>query len=123
LIKVSVLYPNTAGCKFDMPYYLTQHMPIVQRKLGAARKRIAVDEGASPAARSGRLRPMSRWAISIRVDRRLPERLRSAGAGNQGRHCELHQYPADHSDQRREEVIPPRPRFLLQLVMAEAAVT
>jgi hypothetical protein len=25
LIKVSVLYPNTAGCKFDMNYYLNQH--------------------------------------------------------------------------------------------------
>jgi uncharacterized protein (TIGR02118 family) len=45
LIKVSVLYPNTSGCKFDMDYYLAQHMPMVQRKLGAACKRMAVDEG------------------------------------------------------------------------------
>jgi len=34
LIKVSVLYPNTADCKFDMHYYLNQHMPMVQQKLG-----------------------------------------------------------------------------------------
>jgi hypothetical protein len=27
LIKVSVLYPNTAGCRFDMNYYLNRHMP------------------------------------------------------------------------------------------------
>jgi uncharacterized protein (TIGR02118 family) len=45
LIKVSVLYPNTAGCKFDMNYYLEQHMPMVQHKLGAACRRMAVDEG------------------------------------------------------------------------------
>ena len=45
MIKVSVLYPNTSGCKFDMDYYLAQHMPMVQRKLGAACKRMAVDEG------------------------------------------------------------------------------
>jgi uncharacterized protein (TIGR02118 family) len=45
LIKVSVLYPNTAGCKFDMDYYLNRHMPMVQQKLGPACKRIAVEEG------------------------------------------------------------------------------
>jgi len=45
LVKVSVLYPNTAGCKFDMNYYLEQHMPMVQHKLGAACKRMAVEEG------------------------------------------------------------------------------
>ena len=45
MIKVSVLYPNTQGCKFDMNYYLTRHMPMVQQKLGAACKRMAVEEG------------------------------------------------------------------------------
>jgi uncharacterized protein (TIGR02118 family) len=45
MIKVSVLYPNTAGCKFDMDYYLKQHMPMVQQKLGPACQRMAVDEG------------------------------------------------------------------------------
>jgi uncharacterized protein (TIGR02118 family) len=45
LIKVSVLYPNTAGCKFDMDYYLNRHMPMVQQKLGPACRRIAVEEG------------------------------------------------------------------------------
>ena len=45
LIKVSVLYPNTAGCRFDMNYYLNRHMPMVQQKLGPACKRMAVEEG------------------------------------------------------------------------------
>jgi uncharacterized protein (TIGR02118 family) len=45
VIKVSVLYPNTAGCKFDMTYYLERHMPMVQQKLGPACKRMAVEEG------------------------------------------------------------------------------
>jgi uncharacterized protein (TIGR02118 family) len=45
VIKVSVLYPNTAGCKFDMEYYLTRHMPMVQQKLGPACKRMAIEEG------------------------------------------------------------------------------
>jgi uncharacterized protein (TIGR02118 family) len=45
VIKVSVLYANSAGCKFDMDYYLKRHMPMVQQKLGPACKRMAVDEG------------------------------------------------------------------------------
>ena len=45
MIKVSVLYPNTTGCKFDMNYYLGQHMPMVQQKLGPACKHMAVEEG------------------------------------------------------------------------------
>jgi hypothetical protein len=44
VIKVSVLYPNTAGCKFDMSYYLNQHIAMKHvlaqdgwhRPLGAA---------------------------------------------------------------------------------------
>lgn len=45
MVKVSVLYPNTAGCKFDMTYYLTKHMPMVRQKLGPACKNMAVEEG------------------------------------------------------------------------------
>jgi uncharacterized protein (TIGR02118 family) len=45
VVKVSVFYPNSAGCKFDMSYYLTKHMPMVQQKLGAACKSIAVEQG------------------------------------------------------------------------------
>jgi uncharacterized protein (TIGR02118 family) len=46
MVKVSVLYPNTAGCKFDMGYYLNKHMPMVQQKLGAACKSISFDPNA-----------------------------------------------------------------------------
>ena len=45
VIKVSVLYPNSSRCKFDMAYYLNKHMPMVQQKLGPACKRMAVEEG------------------------------------------------------------------------------
>ena len=45
MIKVSVLYPNRPGAKFDMKYYCEKHMPMVQQKLGAACKRVAVELG------------------------------------------------------------------------------
>jgi uncharacterized protein (TIGR02118 family) len=45
MIKLTVLYPNNPGSRFDMDYYCNSHMPMVQRKLGAACKRIAVEQG------------------------------------------------------------------------------
>ena len=45
MIKVSVLYPTSADAKFDMDYYCNSHIPMVQQKLGAACKRVAVEQG------------------------------------------------------------------------------
>jgi uncharacterized protein (TIGR02118 family) len=45
MIKVSVLYPNAPGVRFDMSYYCNQHMAIVGECLGSACKGIAVDAG------------------------------------------------------------------------------
>ncbi|HEY1259266.1 MAG TPA: EthD family reductase [Stellaceae bacterium] len=45
MIKVSVFYPNRRGSKFDMDYYCKSHIPMVQQKLGAACKRVAVEQG------------------------------------------------------------------------------
>ena len=45
MIKVSVLYPNKTDGKFDMNYYVKQHMPMVQQKLGSACKSMAAEEG------------------------------------------------------------------------------
>jgi uncharacterized protein (TIGR02118 family) len=45
MIKVSVLYPAGEGAKFDMNYYCKSHIPMVQEKLGAACKSVAVEEG------------------------------------------------------------------------------
>jgi uncharacterized protein (TIGR02118 family) len=49
MIKVSVLYPNEEGKKFDMDYYCNSHIPMVQEKLGAALKGGAVEQGLSGA--------------------------------------------------------------------------
>ena len=45
MIKVTVLYPNSAGATFDMGYYTSKHMPMVQRLCGPACKSIAAERG------------------------------------------------------------------------------
>ena len=36
MFKVSVMYPNQAGARFDHAYYRDRHMPMVAEKLGTA---------------------------------------------------------------------------------------
>ena len=38
MIKVSVMYPNSEGAKFDNDYYATTHIPMVTELLGSALK-------------------------------------------------------------------------------------
>ena len=45
MIKVSVMYPNGTGNKFNMDYYLNQHGDLVKQKLGSALKKLHVDSG------------------------------------------------------------------------------
>ena len=54
MIKVSVLYPNNEGSKFDMSYYCNTHIPMVKEKLGKACKNVAVEQGASGATPGSR---------------------------------------------------------------------
>ena len=45
MIKVSVLYPNHPGVRFDHAYYRDRHMPLVQASLGAACSFYTIDKG------------------------------------------------------------------------------
>jgi uncharacterized protein (TIGR02118 family) len=45
MIKVSVMYPNTPGAKFNHEYYAKTHMPLVKNKMGDACKFYTVDKG------------------------------------------------------------------------------
>jgi uncharacterized protein (TIGR02118 family) len=49
MIRVSVMYPNSAGAKFDMAYYTSKHMPMVQ-KLVTSCKGIAAEKGVAGGA-------------------------------------------------------------------------
>ncbi len=50
MIKVSVLYPNEEGKKFDMDYYTGKHMPLVHSRLDSmGLLRSEVEKGISSA--------------------------------------------------------------------------
>ncbi|RZL94278.1 MAG: EthD family reductase [Variovorax sp.] len=45
MIKVSVMYPNTPGARFDHDYYRDKHMPLLKRLMGDACKSYTIDKG------------------------------------------------------------------------------
>lgn len=45
MIKVTILYPNGEGKKFDMDYYSGKHMPLVASLLGDSLKHFGIDKG------------------------------------------------------------------------------
>ena len=45
MIKVSVMYPNTPGVRFDHDYYRDKHMPLVKERMGAHCKFYTIDRG------------------------------------------------------------------------------
>jgi uncharacterized protein (TIGR02118 family) len=45
MIKVSVMYPNEPGARFDHEYYRNTHMPLVKRRMGDACRYYTVDKG------------------------------------------------------------------------------
>jgi len=54
VIKLTVLYANKDGGRFDMDYYCKKHFPMVQAKLGAALKGVAIEQGISGGAPGSR---------------------------------------------------------------------
>jgi uncharacterized protein (TIGR02118 family) len=45
MIKVSVMYPNKPGARFDHDYYRDRHMPLVKTRMGEHCQSYTVDKG------------------------------------------------------------------------------
>jgi len=45
MIKVSVLYPNADGVRFDHDYYRDRHLPLVKQCMGDALLSYTIDRG------------------------------------------------------------------------------
>lgn len=51
MIKINILYPNNKGARFDLHYYVDEHMPLSIKLLGAhpGFKGVSVEHGLSGA--------------------------------------------------------------------------
>ena len=45
MIKVSVMYPDRPGARFDHEYYRDKHMPLVKARMGGSCNHYTVDKG------------------------------------------------------------------------------
>jgi uncharacterized protein (TIGR02118 family) len=45
MIRVSILYPNTEGSRFDFDYYLNTHMPMTEKLLAPNMRGMVVEQG------------------------------------------------------------------------------
>jgi hypothetical protein len=62
MIKVSVFYPNGPDIHFDMAYYISHHMKMVQELVGPALRGVAVEQGI-PGSQPCSRPPTLRWGI------------------------------------------------------------
>jgi uncharacterized protein (TIGR02118 family) len=49
MIRVTFLYPNKPGSRFNADYYINEHMPLAIRLLGSALKGVSAEIGVSAA--------------------------------------------------------------------------
>ena len=75
MIKVSVMYPNNPGARFDHDYYRDKHMPLVKARLGDVCQYYTIDKGLAGGARG---LVASRSGGGVSRHRRLPDLPRPA---------------------------------------------
>ena len=90
MIKVSVMYPNTPGARFDHEYYRDRHMPLVKARLGDACKYYTVDKGLAGGAPDAPATYVGMCHIFCDFDRSLSGRFWTSRARDYGGHPELH---------------------------------
>ena len=74
MIKVSVMYPDTPGARFDHAYYRDKHMPLVKARMGEHCQYYTIDQAWAEAHRV-RGPPTSVWVTCFVI---LWKRFRSA---------------------------------------------
>ena len=100
MIKVSVMYPNTPGARFDHEYYRDKHMPLVKARLGDGCKFYTVDKGlagGAPGAPATYVGMCHIYADSVEA---FQKGFGPHATGDHGRHSELHRPESGDTDQR-----------------------
>jgi hypothetical protein len=104
MIKVSVMYANEPGARFDHDYYKDKHMPMIQARLGEHCKYYTI-QGARR-RRAGSCADLYRHLSCLqRVGRKLSGWIRSARRGNLYGYKGLHRPASDHPGQRGRRMI------------------
>ena len=99
MIKVSVMYANTPGARFDHDYYRDKHMPLVKARLGEACKYYTVDKGLAGGAAGAPATYVGMCHIFCELDRGIPGWFWAARPGDYGRHPKLYRSVPGHPDQ------------------------
>ena len=101
MIKVSVMYTNKPGARFDHTYYRDKHMPLVKARMGDSCKFYTVDKGLA----GGQPGQAATYIAMCHIFCDSVEAFQT-GFGPHvqeivaGEHSELHGSVADRSDQR-----------------------
>ena len=99
MIKVSVMYPNTPGARFDHAYYRDKHMPLVKTRMGDACKFYTVDKGMAGGAPGAPATYVGMCHIYCELGRSLSGWLWASCQGDHGRHPKLYRPVSGHPDQ------------------------
>ena len=84
MIRVSVMYPNTPGARFNHEYYRDKHMPLLKKRMGDACHYYSIDKGlagGAPGAPADLRRDVS---LFLRFGRVVSGWLRTACPGDHG---------------------------------------
>ena len=100
MIKVSVMYPNKPGARFDHQYYRDKHMPLVKARMGDACKYYTVDKGLAGGAPGDPATYVGMCHIFAELGRGVSKGFWAAREGDHGRYSQLHRHRAGHADQR-----------------------
>ena len=72
MIKVSVMYPNTPGARFDHEYYRDKHMPLVKARMERCLQILYGGQGALPVERPGSRDVCRNVSHLLRLGRGIP---------------------------------------------------
>ena len=99
MIKVSVMYPNTPGARFNHEYYRDKHMPLVKARMGDACNSYTVDKGLAGGAPGAPATYVGMCHIFCELDRDIPSWIWASRQRNHGRHPKLYRSVSGHPNQ------------------------
>lgn len=99
MIKVSVMYPNTPGARFDHDYYRDKHLPLLKARMGDACLYYTIDKAISGRTPDEPAPYVAMCHIFSESVEAFLGGFRSSCRGDRCGHCQLHRPDAGPADQ------------------------